>query len=146
MKKPYILAILFFLSTLLFLVLFLDAKGTITYECASYKQNTLNLEATDFCLRMALAYCTDDTYTLQLHALPESLPVPDAFHGSAAITGLKQTQYVADPTAPYAVYAIDYILPASDPAVMEAQALRQTMQATKDLDSGKWAFTVLAYE
>ena len=48
----------------------------------------------------------------------------------------KQTRYVTDPAAPYAVYAIDYIIPASDPAV-EAQALRQTMQATKDLDSDR---------
>ncbi len=145
MKKTYILTILFFLSSVTFLVLFLQAQDARQYERNSYEQTLQNFEATDFCLRMALAYCANDTYTLQLHALSEDISVPNAFeNGSAAIKGLNQTQYVSDPAAPYATYAIEYIIPAPDGGTV--RSIPQTMLVKKDLDSNMWAFAVLALE
>ena len=145
MKKPYILTLFFCLSTIVLLVLFLNARGTITYERASYKQNTLNLEATDFCLRMALAYCANDTQTLQAHTSSDSLPASEFFENSnTAIKRFNQTRYVSDPADPYATYAIEYVIPAPDGGAV--RSVLQTMLVKKDLDSSMWTFAVLALE
>ncbi len=147
MKKQYVLTILFFLSSIVFLVLFLQVQDARRYERNSYQETMLNFEATDFCLRMALAYCTDDMQTIQTHIVSDDLPeVSIVLDADAAIKGLKQTLYVADPTMPSATYAIDYAIPASAPEEAAGRTIRQTMLVKKDLGNSMWTFSVLAYE
>ena len=147
MKKQYVLTTLFFLSSIVFLVLFLQVRDARRYERNSYQETLLNFEATDFCLRMALAYCADDMQTIQTHIVSDDLPEASiVLDADATIKGLKQTLYVTSPEIPSATYAIEYVIPASAPEDTTGRTIRQTMLVKKDSESGMWTFAVLAYE
>ena len=150
MKRHNVIIIILAIIAILFLALLLDARQTIQYDRESFSKTSLNYEANEFCLRIALAYCTDNLQMIQDHN-SGSLELPESLAGAdMAIIAFQQTKYVSNSAMPYAAYAIDYFVTSSssDKAGIQnsKRSVRQIIQVTKDLTNNRWMFEVLSYE
>ncbi len=100
----------------------------------------MNLEANDFSVSIALAFCNESEIQTILINNCKDMEQPEIFKNTEkTITKIAQTKYVADVSIPLASYYIDY-------KTGNGALVRQTIMVTKNNENGQWICEVLDYQ
>ena len=145
MNRNKVAIILLSISTLVVLILYINTRDHFKYIQEQDKLRILNYEADEYCLQLALAYCSDewDKYALFFDEGIEIEPPLSFTNGSRSIKHFKKTKHIAHTnSSPFATYIIDYSV--FEATQTEPSIIRQTILIQKD-DNNYWTFEILNY-
>ena len=140
MNKKNLLIIFLLMTTAIFLFMFINSLNGSKVTVESHMETLLNLEANDFSVSIALAFCNESEIQTILINNCKDMEQPEIFKNTEkTITKIAQTKYVADVSIPLASYYIDY-------KTGNGALVRQTIMVTKNNENGQWICEVLDYQ
>lgn len=148
-KSNWVIAVLA-IAVLVLSVCYINARDTMKFNQARDELQILNYEATDFCLRLAMAFCNQPEMQTILGEGTD-MEHPSFFEGSRSILGIYQMKTVHDLDAPPLVtYYIYYLVLETGDAehIQSSHLVLQTVILTKDNNpngSAGWKYEILNY-